>query len=407
MRHGERQRGLGQIAQRRGDALQRPDAADIGDGGGQRDDPLGAPHRGGDPVAPGGGRDRRQLRHRRGDHRVRTRGDQRAQAGCLAHREVGEDRGCCRRASAAARRPPAAPPAVPRCGRSRRSARPAGPPRRRRAGSAKSSAGGIACRSCAERLAVRRLPGQAAIGCRHGCCTGWSRWRSRWRCWAASASRRSPGGCRRGRSIWPGSPRRLEEAANANGGPTRLAIGSAALAWEGFRMGVDRPLDLRLTNVTVIDQAGGRRMNIPRAEVSLSIYELLFGRVVPRAVTLDAPQLTLVRAADGTLSLDLGSLTEAADSGEPAPTAHGNTDRRPAGGVGAAGRQRSGTQAERAAGPAPSGAHPRCARRRGGSPARRHLAGAARGDRPDPAARKAAWTAPPSSAWRSAISRRG
>ena len=49
-------------------------------------------------------------------------------------------------------------------------------------------------------------------------------------------------------------------------------------------MGVDRPLDLRLTDVTVIDQAGGRRMNIPRAEVSLSIYALLFGRVVPRAV---------------------------------------------------------------------------------------------------------------------------
>ena len=113
---------------------------------------------------------------------------------------------------------------------------------------------------------------------------------------------------------------RLEDAANANGGPTRLAIGSAALAWEGFRMGVDRPLDLRLTDVTVIDQSGGRRMTIPRADVSLSIYQLLFGRVVPRAVTLDAPQLTLVRAADGTLSLDLGSLTDAAEGGDAAPT---------------------------------------------------------------------------------------
>ena len=56
---------------------------------------------------------------------------------------------------------------------------------------------------------------------------------------------------------------RLEEAANANGGPTRLAIGSAALAWEGFRKGVDRPLDLRLTDVTVTDQAGGRRHEYP------------------------------------------------------------------------------------------------------------------------------------------------
>ena len=62
-------------------------------------------------------------------------------------------------------------------------------------------------------------------------------------------------------------------------------------------------------------------MNIPQAEVSLSIYELLFGRVVPRAVRLDSPQFTLIRAADGTLSLDLGSLTETADSGEPASEA--------------------------------------------------------------------------------------
>ena len=48
VRDGERQRGLGQVAQRAGDALQRPDAADVGDGGGQRDDALGAAHRGGD-----------------------------------------------------------------------------------------------------------------------------------------------------------------------------------------------------------------------------------------------------------------------------------------------------------------------------------------------------------------------
>ena len=92
MRHGERQRGLRQVAQRRGDALERPDAADVGDGGGQRHDTLGAAHCGGDPIAPGGRRDRRQFRHRRGDHSIRSRGDQRAQAGRLAHREVREER---------------------------------------------------------------------------------------------------------------------------------------------------------------------------------------------------------------------------------------------------------------------------------------------------------------------------
>lgn len=113
---------------------------------------------------------------------------------------------------------------------------------------------------------------------------------------------------------------RLEDAANANGGPTRLTIGSAALAWEGFRLGVDRPLDLRLRNVTVTDPTGMRRLNIPQAEVSLSIYSLLFGRIVPRAVTMESPQLTLVRSADGTVSIDLGSLTEAVDAGDAVPT---------------------------------------------------------------------------------------
>src|SRR3954471_14578053 len=98
----------------------------------------------------------------------------------------------------------------------------------------------------------------------------------------------------------------LEEAANANGGPTRLAIGSVALTWEGFRLGVDRPLDLRMTNVTVTDQSGRRRADIPQVEVSLSLYGLLLGRVAPRALALDAPQLTLLREKDGTLSLDLG-----------------------------------------------------------------------------------------------------
>src|SRR6201982_104368 len=64
---------------------------------------------------------------------------------------------------------------------------------------------------------------------------------------------------------------RLEAAANSEGSPTRLTIGSAALAWEGFRMGVDRPLDLRLTDVTVSDPHGARRMTFPRAEVSVSL----------------------------------------------------------------------------------------------------------------------------------------
>ena len=110
---------------------------------------------------------------------------------------------------------------------------------------------------------------------------------------------------------------RLEDAANANGGPTKLAIGSVALAWEGFRRGVDRPLDLRVTNATVTDQTGGRRMTIPSAEVSLALRDLLRGRVALRAVTVDRPRLNVIRAEDGTLSLDIGSLAEASDGDRP------------------------------------------------------------------------------------------
>lgn len=114
---------------------------------------------------------------------------------------------------------------------------------------------------------------------------------------------------------------RLEDAANANGGPTKLSIGSVALAWEGFRRGVDRPLELRVTDVTVIDSNGGRRMTVPSAEVSLSLRDLLRGRVALRAVTVDRPRLNVIRAEDGTLSLDIGSLAEATDTEQSAQPA--------------------------------------------------------------------------------------
>ncbi len=111
---------------------------------------------------------------------------------------------------------------------------------------------------------------------------------------------------------------RLEAAANANGGPTRLSIGSTALAWEGFRLGVDRPLGLRLSDIRLTDTNGRRRVDIPRAEVSLSLGALLLGRVQPRALELDEPRLTLRRAMDGTFSIDLGSLAEQTEQvGQP------------------------------------------------------------------------------------------
>ena len=109
---------------------------------------------------------------------------------------------------------------------------------------------------------------------------------------------------------------RLVAAANASSGSTQLSVGSVALAWEGFNQGVDRPLELRVTNVMVTDQGSGRQMSIPRADVSLSLYQLLLGRVLLRSVTVDELKLTVYRSADGALSLDLGNFGDTGGGGD-------------------------------------------------------------------------------------------
>lgn len=164
---------------------------------------------------------------------------------------------------------------------------------------------------------MRRLTGQVAFGCAlalHKFCTiaitaavlvsvglGAAAWRLSQAPWDL-----------------PWLTKRLEAAINGNGGPTRLSIGSVALAWEGFRRGVERPLDLRLTNIIITDEAGVRRMSVPRADVSVSLYELLLGRVALRTVEVDGARLTVVRATDGTLNIDMGDLTEP----DPNPSPH-------------------------------------------------------------------------------------
>ncbi len=105
--------------------------------------------------------------------------------------------------------------------------------------------------------------------------------------------------------------RRLEAGLATEQGP-RLSIGIAAVAWEGFRMGVDHPLDIRLTDIVAIDPAGDPLgapvFSIPEASISLSLHALLLGRLEPRAIELRNAHLTAHRASDGTLSIDFGPL---------------------------------------------------------------------------------------------------
>lgn len=110
---------------------------------------------------------------------------------------------------------------------------------------------------------------------------------------------------------------RVESALNTEGAPTQIKVGGILLAWEGFHKGLDRPLDLRLRDVTVVDATGRRRLEVPRAIATLSVAALLIGRVVPRAVELDGVRLTVTRGADNTVGIDVGSLAEATDSPTP------------------------------------------------------------------------------------------
>jgi len=109
---------------------------------------------------------------------------------------------------------------------------------------------------------------------------------------------------------------RIEHVLNEPGSPTRIRVGSAALAWEGFQHGLSSPIDLRLTDVTLTDITPDAppRITIPRADLLLSMRHLVRMRIAPTAIEIDGPRLTLVRARDGTITVDLGTLTEAADA---------------------------------------------------------------------------------------------
>lgn len=107
---------------------------------------------------------------------------------------------------------------------------------------------------------------------------------------------------------------RLEAALNTDGAPTQIKIGGILLAWEGFHKGLDRPLDLRLRDVAIVDAMERKRLEVPNAIMTLSVGALLIGRVVPRDLDLDGVRLTVTRGADNTVGIDLGSLVEATDT---------------------------------------------------------------------------------------------
>jgi hypothetical protein len=108
----------------------------------------------------------------------------------------------------------------------------------------------------------------------------------------------------------PWLARRLESTASS--AAMHLSVGTAALAWEGFSGGADRPLDIRLTDVSAIDADGTHIADIPKAAVTLSTRWLLLGHVVPISLEVDGLRLAVVRAEDGTVTIATGPQTQPA-----------------------------------------------------------------------------------------------
>jgi hypothetical protein len=112
---------------------------------------------------------------------------------------------------------------------------------------------------------------------------------------------------------------RLDAMLNANS-QERLHIGSVALAWEGWRGGVDRPVDLQLRGITAADVHGTVFAKIPQARLTLSFGWLLLGQLVPRTIEFDQANINLLRTADGIFQLGVGD--HPAGSATRAPSFH-------------------------------------------------------------------------------------
>jgi len=94
-----------------------------------------------------------------------------------------------------------------------------------------------------------------------------------------------------------------------------LSIGGAALAWEGFTT-KGQPLDVRVKDVAIATDDGSLQAQMPSGQVTLSIGQLLLGRIVPQTIMIDGATVHMQRRKNGAWRLDLGNRS-AAPSGGP------------------------------------------------------------------------------------------
>ncbi|MBN8909447.1 MAG: hypothetical protein J0H99_23280, partial [Rhodospirillales bacterium] len=113
----------------------------------------------------------------------------------------------------------------------------------------------------------------------------------------------------------PWLAREIAAQATAEADGRTVTVGRATLAWEGLGA-VDRPLDIRLSDVRVRAPDGVTEIAIPEAAISLSLRRLVLGEIAPRSILLRRPRLSLVRAEDGSVSVAFAGGAEGAQPGD-------------------------------------------------------------------------------------------
>ncbi|MEK9673045.1 MAG: AsmA-like C-terminal region-containing protein [Rhodospirillaceae bacterium] len=95
----------------------------------------------------------------------------------------------------------------------------------------------------------------------------------------------------------------IQSALNERTPDLNVTMSDTILTWAGW----ERALDIRVIDVLAMDKNGVMVAAIPEISFSLSATALIRdGEIVPKAVELFGPSLTLVRRLDGGFQLDLG-----------------------------------------------------------------------------------------------------
>ena len=114
---------------------------------------------------------------------------------------------------------------------------------------------------------------------------------------------------------------RVETAFNKAIDPVHVSIGGFSIAWNGFRQGVNQPLALRMTGVTVAGMGDGAAIQLPAVETTLSVRGLLSKRIIPRTLALEGVRVTMTRQEDGSIYFNMGDTGAVQASNDPSPLA--------------------------------------------------------------------------------------